>query len=116
MIQADPDAIEQILGNLISNVDKYGNSGKWLSIRTEHDELQARIIVEDRGPGIPSGKRRTVFEPFERLRSDLAEGVSGTGIGLTISRELAQLHRGTLTVCPQYREGARFILTLPILP
>jgi hypothetical protein len=115
-IQADADAIEQILGNLISNVDKYANVGKWIGIRTEHDEKSTRIIVEDRGPGIPSGKRRTVFEPFERLRSDLAEGVSGTGIGLTISRELAQLHGGTLTVCPQYRDGARFILTLPNQP
>jgi len=116
MINADPDAIEQILGNLISNVEKYGNSGKWIAIRTEHDERSTRVIVEDRGPGIPTGKRRTVFEPFERLRSDLSEGVSGTGIGLTISRELAQLHRGSLTVCPNYREGARFILTLPNSP
>jgi signal transduction histidine kinase len=115
-IQADADAIEQILGNLISNVDKYANVGKWIGIRTEHDESSTRIIVEDRGPGIPTGKRRTVFEPFERLRSDLAEGVSGTGIGLTISRELAQLHGGSLTVCPQYRDGARFILTLPNQP
>uniref|UniRef100_UPI0037C61BD0 sensor histidine kinase n=1 Tax=Prosthecobacter sp. TaxID=1965333 RepID=UPI0037C61BD0 len=112
-LMADPDAIEQILGNLISNVDKYANAGKWIAIHTEHDERNARIIVEDHGPGIPSGKRRTVFEPFERLRSDLAEGVSGTGIGLTISRELAQLHGGSLTVCPNYRDGARFILTLP---
>ena len=115
-IMADPDAIEQVLGNLISNAEKYGNSGKWIAVRTEHDARQARIIVEDRGPGIPAGKRRTVFEPFERLRSDLAEGVSGTGIGLTISRELAQLHQGTLTVCPNYRDGARFILTLPNKP
>ncbi len=112
-VMADPDAIEQILGNLISNVDKYANAGKWISISTEHDERHTRIIVEDRGPGIPSSKRRTVFEPFERLRSDLAEGVSGTGIGLTISRELAQLHGGSLAVCPNYRDGARFILTLP---
>lgn len=115
-INADPDALEQILGNLISNADKYGNSGKWIAIRTEHDESNTRVIVEDRGPGIPTNKRRTVFEPFERLRSDLAEGVSGTGIGLTISRELAQLHRGSLTVCPNYRDGARFILTLPNQP
>lgn len=113
LLSADPDAIEQILGNLISNAEKYGNTGKWIGIRTEYDEQNARIIVEDRGPGIPGGKRRAVFEPFERLRSDLTEGVSGTGIGLTISRELAQLHGGSLVVCPQYREGARFILTLP---
>jgi Histidine kinase-, DNA gyrase B-, and HSP90-like ATPase/His Kinase A (phospho-acceptor) domain len=112
-VMADPDAVEQILGNLISNVDKYANAGKWIAIRTEYDERNTRIIVEDHGPGIPSGKRRTVFEPFERLRSDLAEGVSGTGIGLTISRELAQLHGGSLTVCPNYRDGARFIFTLP---
>jgi Histidine kinase-, DNA gyrase B-, and HSP90-like ATPase/His Kinase A (phospho-acceptor) domain len=115
-VMADPDAIEQILGNLISNVEKYAISGKWIAIRTEHDERSTRLIVEDRGPGIPAGKRRSVFEPFERLRSDLAEGVSGTGIGLTISRELAQLHGGSLTVCPNYREGARFILTLPNKP
>lgn len=115
-VMADPDAIEQILGNLISNVDKYANAGKWIAIHTEHDERNTRIIVEDHGPGIPAGKRRTVFEPFERLRSDLAEGVSGTGIGLTISRELAQLHGGSLTVCPNYRDGARFILSLPNKP
>ena len=112
-MRADADALEQILGNLLSNVDKYAGYGRWVAVRSEVVEGLAKIIVEDRGPGIPAGKRRNVFEPFERLRSDLAEGVSGTGIGLTISRELAQLHGGSLTVCPNYRDGARFILTLP---
>jgi len=115
---ADPDAIEQILGNLISNVDKYASYGKWISIRTEQvpEKSLARVVVEDHGPGIPTSKRRAVFEPFERLRSDLNEGVSGTGIGLTISRELASLHGGSLEVCPNFKEGARFILTLPFQP
>lgn len=114
VIKADSDAVEQILGNLISNVDKYATYGKWISIRTETSDQGARIIVEDHGPGIPTSKRNSVFEPFERLRSDLNEGVSGTGIGLTISRELAVLHGGSLEVCSQFKEGARFILTLPI--
>lgn len=115
---ADPDAIEQILGNLISNVEKYANYGKWIAIRTEQDQEKgvARVYVEDHGPGIPTSKRRAIFEPFERLRSDLNEGVSGTGIGLTISRELAELHGGSLEVCPNYKEGCRFILTLPLQP
>jgi nitrogen-specific signal transduction histidine kinase len=113
-IPADADALEQILGNLLSNVDKYAASGKWVSVRTETDATVARVIVEDRGPGIPNNKRRSVFEPFERLRSDLNEGVSGTGIGLTISRELAELHGGTLDVCSVDPQGARFVLTLPI--
>jgi signal transduction histidine kinase len=116
VLHADADSISQILGNLLSNVEKYGLAGRYVGLRTEVEGSLARIIVEDRGPGIPSGKRKAVFEPFERLRSDLNEGVSGTGIGLTISRELAQLHGGKLVVCPQYREGARFILTLPIQP
>ena len=115
-MKADADALEQILGNLLSNVDKYAMHGKWVSIRTETTGSTARIIVEDRGPGIPSGKRRAVFEPFERLRSDLNEGVSGTGIGLTISRELAELHGGSLDVCTLYKDGAKFILTLPVQP
>lgn len=114
VIKADPDALEQILGNLLSNVDKYAAEGKWLNIRTLAEPGLARIIVEDRGPGIPAGKRRQIFDPFERLRSDLNEGVSGTGIGLTISRELAELHGGTLDVCQHYKDGARFILTLPL--
>ncbi|HEY1081016.1 MAG TPA: HAMP domain-containing sensor histidine kinase, partial [Prosthecobacter sp.] len=115
-MKADADALEQILGNLLSNVDKYAAHGKWVSIRTEAAGSTARVIVEDRGPGIPGGKRRMVFEPFERLRSDLNEGVSGTGIGLTISRELADLHGGSLEVCSLYKDGARFILTLPVHP
>lgn len=111
-VVTDPDAVEQILGNLLSNAEKYASEGHWVRItgnRREH----LQITVEDRGPGIPSGKHEQIFEPFERLRSDLREGVSGTGIGLTISRELAHLLGGTLTADADLRIGARFILTLP---
>jgi signal transduction histidine kinase len=69
-------------------------------------DRRIELAVEDRGPGIPAGKQELVFEPFERLRSDLREGVSGTGIGLTISRELAQLQGGTLRVDSTLRGGA----------
>ena len=112
-IKLDADAVTQILGNLLSNVEKYAAAGKYVRVATEMDERSARLIVEDRGPGIAAGKREVVFEAFERLRSDLTEGVSGTGIGLTISRELARLHGGALEVDVNYREGARFVLALP---
>ena len=116
LMHADEDAVTQIVGNLISNVEKYAVTGLYIAIRSLVEGGKAKVVVEDRGPGIPASKRKSVFEPFERLRSDLTEGVSGTGIGLTIARELAQLHGGTLSVCPQYREGSRFILTLPLQP
>lgn len=112
-VKLDADAITQIIGNLISNVEKYAASGKYLRLVTEMDDRSMRLLVEDRGPGIAAAKRETVFEAFERLRSDLNEGVSGTGIGLTISRELARLHGGTLEVDPNCREGARFVLSIP---
>lgn len=112
-IMLDADAVTQILGNLLSNVEKYAAGGKYAGIATETDGKCARLIVQDRGPGIGEGKREIVFEAFERLRSDLTEGVSGTGIGLTISRELARLHGGTLEVDVNYREGSRFVLTIP---
>ena len=112
-LKLDADAVTQILGNLLSNVEKYAGQGKYVGIATDMDETCVRLIVQDRGPGIEAGKRDMVFEAFERLRSDLTEGVSGTGIGLTISRELARLHGGTLEVDVNYREGARFVLTIP---
>jgi signal transduction histidine kinase len=109
----DPDAVEQILGNLFSNVEKYASAGQWARVSTSSDEAATRLVVEDRGPGVPASKLQNIFEPFERVRSDLTEGVSGTGIGLTISRELARLHGGHLIVDPLHTQGARFILSLP---
>jgi signal transduction histidine kinase len=116
-VQTDPDAVEQILGNLLSNAEKYAVDGHWVGIEAmalEGDRVT--VAVADHGPGIPVSKQEAVFEPFERLRSDLREGVSGTGIGLTISRELAGLLGGSLFVDATYREGSRFVLSLPITP
>lgn len=115
-LEADPDALEQIIGNLLSNIEKYAAEGCYVRLAVVDDTKRVVVSVEDKGPGIPPGKQEFIFEPFERLRSDLREGVSGTGIGLTISRELARLHGGDLTVDPSYTQGARFVLTLPLPP
>lgn len=109
----DPDAVAQILGNLLSNVEKYASQGKFVRVATDASPQGVRLVVEDRGPGIPPGDRERVFEAFERLRSDLTEGVTGTGIGLTISRELARLHGGSLDVDPDCRTGSRFVFLIP---
>lgn len=98
----DPDFVEQILGNLISNVEKYAGSGKSLSLRIESDNNEAIIDVVDAGPGITAAQRADVFRPFARLSSDLRSS-TGTGIGLSIARELARLHGGDLIL----RDSAR---------
>lgn len=113
-LQTDADAVEQILGNLLSNAEKYAADGQWVGIQARLEgKNNVWLIVSDHGSGIPAGKQELIFEPFERLRSDLREGVSGTGIGLTISRELAGLLGGSLYADATCREGARFVLCLP---
>lgn len=109
----DPDAVEQMLGNLLSNVEKYAASGSWVKVATVQDAVETRLEVEDRGPGVPTAKQQAVFEPFVRLRQDLSEGVSGTGIGLAITRELARLHGGSVCLDAECRTGARFVIRLP---
>ena len=103
----DADAIGQILSNLIGNVEKYAMQAGWIKICAGRDGNKLAISVEDRGPGIPASAKKRIFQPFVRLSQRVADGTSGTGIGLNISRELARLHGGDLTLEPA-KNGALF--------
>jgi signal transduction histidine kinase len=111
----DADALAQITGNLISNVEKYASVGGWLGISTtmEHDRLKLR--VSDRGPGIPARFHGKIFEAFERVHGGVSEGASGTGLGLAIARELARRMGGDLLLHSS-ETGATFELDLPAPP
>jgi len=112
-VRADPDSIGQILSNLLSNVEKYGAGGGVVEVETARDDATVVVTVADRGPGIPRAHRDKVFAPFYRASDKLADGVTGTGIGLAIARQLAHLNGGELELVDA-AEGARFRLTLPI--
>lgn len=109
----DPDALEQILTNLIGNVEKYAKEGCWLRIESKLEGDCAEIRFHDRGPGIPAGKRELIFQPFERL-SDKLSDVAGTGIGLSIARNLARLHGGDVVVDNTPGPGSCFLVTLNV--
>ena len=111
MAMIDPDVAEQIIGNLLSNVEKYARSGDTVSIRTSSINGHIAVDVHDSGPGIPTKDSEAIFSPFYRVRNDLTEGVAGTGIGLSIARDLARLHGGDLVLIPE-DVGAHFLLTL----
>ncbi|MDF1810787.1 MAG: HAMP domain-containing sensor histidine kinase [Verrucomicrobiales bacterium] len=117
----DPDAIRQIIGNLISNVEKYGPVNESFEIevsqKTKSGNLYSVVAVTDHGQGIKSSKRAQIFKPFVRLNDSTTEGVSGTGLGLAIARDLAVAMDGSLTVTsplPGKSSGTRFELTLPL--
>jgi len=111
----DPDALAQITGNLISNVEKYAAGGGWLGLETIVENERLRLRVTDRGPGIPPGQSKRVFEAFERVHRGVSEGSSGTGLGLAIARDLALRMQGDLVLLPT-GEGCRFELDLPAPP
>jgi signal transduction histidine kinase len=107
----DPDALRQIVSNLLGNVEKYARDTGEVEVNSSRQEGKTFITVSDRGPGIPPAERENIFEPFVRLSSRVSDGVAGTGIGLSIARELARLHGGDLTLEPSER-GATFRVTL----
>jgi signal transduction histidine kinase len=92
--------VEQILNNLLSNVEKYAAGGAQLDIATWCRDDYSYIRLRDYGPGIAKRERGKIFRPFYRISSQLTDGVTGTGIGLTITRELARLHGGELELLP----------------
>tara|TARA_R110002096_G_scaffold123315_20_gene266924 strand:+ start:994 stop:2604 length:1611 start_codon:yes stop_codon:yes gene_type:complete len=119
-VMADPDALSQIFGNLISNVEKYAIQGKRLEISTQESPKDGTVSVtfSDNGPGIPDEDEAKIFRPFERLYDSTNEGVSGTGLGLAIALDLAKSMGGQLELesLPQSEfTGAHFTLTLPAL-
>lgn len=114
----DPEALEQILNNLIGNVEKYAFSGRALHIQSAQERDVCTIEVRDFGPGIAGRERGRVFQPFYRISSLLTDGVAGTGIGLDIARQLARLHGGDVTLADvaDGGDGACFRVVLQARP
>ena len=100
----------QVLLNLVGNAIGYSPDNSQVWIRLEGEGARARVIVADQGPGIALEQQDRLFDKFERLgRSDAA----GSGLGLYISRRLAQAMGGELTVDSALGQGARFTLDVP---
>ncbi|PLY13070.1 MAG: sensor histidine kinase [Sedimenticola sp.] len=113
LVETDPDQLEQILNNLLSNVEKYAAEGKAVDIASAVEGGMLVVRVRDHGAGIPPSERKQVFKPFYRINNRLTEGVSGTGIGLTIARQQAHRLGGDLLLSDA-RPGACFELRIPL--
>jgi len=111
----DADVLRQIISNLLGNVEKYAPETGEVRVQSQRENNQTVVTVSDRGPGIPKAEGENIFKPFVRLSSKVSDGVAGTGIGLSIARELARLHGGDLTLEPS-ENGATFRVTLLTRP
>jgi len=111
-VMADHTRLKQIILNLLSNAIKYNHYNGMVNVRCSHAAgNRVRIEVKDTGYGIPDNKLNSLFEPFNRLDIN-PKKIEGTGIGLTISKKLTEMMKGTLNVQSEISRGSTFWIEL----
>jgi signal transduction histidine kinase len=113
IVNADPKRISTILSNLVGNAIKYSPDGGRITVLVTTRGGDAAVTVTDEGIGIEPEDMETLFTRFGRIVKPETSSISGVGLGLYLSRELARLHGGDVTVVSQPGEGSAFTLTLP---
>lgn len=114
-VEADSAWIQKVLSNLLENATKYSPSGQPIFISAEKRGEQVAVSVADRGIGIDPLDQALIFDKFYRARSN-RQNVSGTGMGLAISRAILEAHHGTIEVTSQPGLGSVFTFALPLAP
>ena len=111
-VVADVRKVRQVVLNLLANAMKHTPRGGLIEVRSAREDSDLLIGVLDTGPGIDAADRERIFEEFRQGTNQ--SGVSGTGLGLPLSRRLARLHGGDLTLDGDHRPGSAFWITLPL--
>lgn len=111
---ADPDALQQVFGNLVENATKYGRSGEKVRIGARRTGQRVEFSVRDFGPGIPYEHQRRIFERFYRVDKARSRESGGTGLGLSIARHIVNAHGGDIRVESELGRGATFAFSLPV--
>jgi signal transduction histidine kinase len=111
-VRADRKRLKQILSNLLSNSIKYNQRGGWVRVEARAAEGRVELVVADSGPGMDEAQQARLFQPFERLGAQRG-AVPGTGLGLALSRQLAEAMGGSIGVESQPAKGTRFTVRLP---
>jgi two-component system, OmpR family, osmolarity sensor histidine kinase EnvZ len=111
LVTARPDAMKRAIGNLVMNASRFG---KTVTVEGRNEKGQLIIVVDDDGPGVPADKYEEVFRPF--LRLDQARNLDhpGSGLGLTIARDIARGHGGDVTLSKSPLGGLRARLYIPV--
>jgi heavy metal sensor kinase len=112
-ISADPDLIEQVLQNLVSNAIKYNRDGGFIRLELQQNPAGVRLAVTNSGAPIPAQDHGRLFERFYRGDPSRAKTVEGVGLGLSLAREIARAHGGELALERSDESGTVFVLTVP---
>jgi signal transduction histidine kinase len=110
--EVDPDRFQMVIRNLLSNASKYSPSGTQIEVEIHRNGETATVAVIDQGVGISQEDQAYLFSRFVRIES--SEHVTGTGLGLWLSREIARMHGGDLSVNSEVGRGSTFNFTVPL--
>ena len=115
LVQGDRDAVSRIVRNLVENAVKYGPAAQTIRVTLERSDAPpgARLTVDDEGPGIPFAERARIWQPYYRLERDRNAAAGGSGLGLSVVADLAELLGGSVSVGEAPTSGARFTVLLP---
>jgi len=114
MVAADADALRQAVTNLIDNAIKYSGDSKEVVVRGSIEDGNAVIAVQDFGVGLDPKEKARVFERFYRGGDELTRSVRGTGLGLTLVKQIADGHGGSVEVESELGQGSTFTIRLPL--
>ena len=114
IVVGDRDRLIQVVSNLVNNSVKYSPDGGMVTLSSRSEGGFALISVSDTGVGIPPDEIGHVFERFRRVRSGAAQSIPGTGLGLTIVKQIVEMHGGRIWVESAVGHGSAFHFTLPL--
>jgi signal transduction histidine kinase len=114
VVFANPERVQQIVSNLVSNAHKYTLEGGTLRISTQKQEQQVWVTIQDSGVGMTIEELARLFTRFFRAKNPLTKEIGGTGLELVITHSLVALHAGIMQVESQPGQGSTFRFTLPL--
>jgi signal transduction histidine kinase len=115
-VSGDKERLSQLVGNLISNALKFTPAGGRVTVRAFVDGSHAVVEISDTGIGIPLAEQSRLFQRFFRSSTATEQAIPGTGLGLVISRAIAEAHGGTIDVTSVPGEGTTFRVEIPLEP
>jgi len=113
IIACDPEKIERVVLNLISNAIKFSEKGKEIFVNIKCRDEFIEISVKDSGVGLKANQLERIFDRFKQVKESLSRNAEGTGIGLCLVKSIVELHGGRIFVESEFGKGSKFIFTLP---
>jgi signal transduction histidine kinase len=112
----DPHYVRMVLENLLNNAIKYTPQQGSIDLELKRAAGEVLLVIKDSGVGISPEVQATIFEKFTRVENELSNDINGSGVGLYLTKQIVELHGGTIQVQSEPEKGSSFIVRMPSRP